>query len=77
MLFALPAAIAQGCNFPPLCWMFHLLFELIFKASKAWNALAAESYGFDVFWVNRLATLLKRLVKSQTTKALHLVKFGK
>jgi 2-haloacid dehalogenase len=29
--------------------------EILFVSSNAWDALAAKWYGFDVFWVNRLA----------------------
>lgn len=29
--------------------------EVLFVSSNAWDALAAKWYGFDVFWVNRLA----------------------
>ena len=29
--------------------------EILFVSSNAWDALAAKWFGFDVFWVNRLA----------------------
>jgi len=29
--------------------------EVLFVSSNAWDALAAKWFGFDVFWVNRLA----------------------
>jgi 2-haloacid dehalogenase len=29
--------------------------EVLFVSSNAWDALAAKWYGYDVFWVNRLA----------------------
>ena len=29
--------------------------EILFVSSNAWDALAAKWYGFDAFWVNRLA----------------------